>query len=206
MEIPPGFSNTRLIWSAPGVQDQMGISLGCQNGLGQTALSTATKFYDAWAAIFHYAGEAFNAGWTFEGTSTSMNVGGELEVGEKLVPISGTLTNAGATVNLAVLIRKTTALGGRKQRGRSYLPPFSLLEANIEVNGDLNPAYQLGLQTSMDEFQAALELESYLLHLLHSNTRDPLTGVEIPDTAAPPTPIVAFAVQARAATQRRRMR
>lgn len=105
----------------------------------------------------------------------------------------GTLGNQLAP-NTAVLVQKITALGGRAGRGRLYWPAAT--EAGTGSDGVLTAGSVAVLQTAFSAFFTALQstdLEPVLLH-----------GEGSPIVL--PTPLTAFTVQSRVATQRRRLR
>lgn len=96
--------------------------------------------------------------------------------------------------NCALLVRKLSALGGRKNRGRSFYPDVQ--GAATFSNGDIDPAVLGNFQSAWDDWMTNLDgvtgLEEAVI--LHS---DPLDA---------PTPITSWVVAGKIATQRRRMR
>jgi len=97
--------------------------------------------------------------------------------------------------SVAVLVRKTTATGGKRGRGRMYWP--GVPESYVNASGALTPAVIVSWQTQCDAFLAAMDALFLPLRLFHSPG---LTSVP----AA--TPITALTVQNVAGTQRQRMR
>jgi hypothetical protein len=94
--------------------------------------------------------------------------------------------------NCATLIRKTTALAGRRGRGRFYLPPitmdeFATSKAGVIASSSL-AAMQLAANAWFDHGEPFV--------ILHDS---------LPSSLAP-TPITSFVVDGRIATQRRRLR
>jgi hypothetical protein len=123
--------------------------------------------------------------------------------------IGGNILTAQAPPNLCFLIRKQTALGGRRGRGRMFLP--GVAEADVDQAGNVSEARQTGLNASFGTFHAALVTLDSPMVLLH----DPATvwaledgqPVRVPVGVAPaPTVVTSLSAQAVAATQRRRMR
>lgn len=194
MIIPVGFSNVRFIFAVSGVVDQMGFSLGILADDLVTPTEIADFCYDDFKGAFFDTTAQMFTSWTFVGTSCSKSqVAGPL-IGEHLQPVVGTGTVGSPSVNTAVLVRKQTALGGRRHRGRMFVPPFNLPEDDIQVSGQLGLIYQAAQQTRWNAFFTALAADNLEPHLYHSH----------PDDL--PTSITSFAVQSLAATQRRRMR
>lgn len=99
--------------------------------------------------------------------------------------------------NCAVLVRKGTGKGGRKNRGRFFWP--SIPASEVDNNGLITPSTRTAIQTSMDDLLALYDAGgndffSAGMRLLHATEADP------------PTEIVSLDVDARIATQRRRLR
>jgi hypothetical protein len=101
--------------------------------------------------------------------------------------------NTGATMSpqVAVLGRKVTALGGRKNRGRMYIP--GLLDASVISGGLLESATRIAWQANVAQHLVDLETNDTPMVILHNSSSDPTTVVNI-------------SVDARVATQRRRVR
>lgn len=93
--------------------------------------------------------------------------------------------------NTSILVRKNTSLGGRHGQGRMFLP--GVIETVVGDGGVLDTTFRNGLQSDWNDFLAALLLSEITMCLLHSD-----------ETA--PTVVTSLAVQAVAATQRRRLR
>lgn len=103
-------------------------------------------------------------------------------------------TNAGPALpqNVAMLIRKTSAIAGRRGRGRMYLPPMVLGEDSISPVGVIGSAQMAVIQPKIT---AWLDSESPKV-ILHSDVPAPMA----------PTPITSFILDSMVATQRRRLR
>lgn len=107
---------------------------------------------------------------------------------------TGTLATGMLPNNCAYLIRKNTTLGGRRNRGRMYLP--GVLETNASPSGVLTAASITTAQTAVNlllvgPLSTGNVDQAALLHQVGSPT---------------PTQVVSFDVQSQIATQRRRMR
>jgi hypothetical protein len=121
--------------------------------------------------------------------------------------VSGSYSDNGAEAaqmlppNVALLVKKNTALGGRRGRGRMYMPWVTQDGASNDV-GTLDGASLAARQTAADEMLASLASEPVTaietpMVLLHDSSG---AGVE-----PPPTPVTSLLVDSRVATQRRRM-
>lgn len=92
---------------------------------------------------------------------------------------------------IAVLIKKATALGGRRGRGRFFLP--AIPEEFVDIGGTLDSTFVSGIQADTDTFFAALAVGGLEACVEHSD-------------GATPTPVTAHSVSNVVATQRRRQR
>jgi hypothetical protein len=93
---------------------------------------------------------------------------------------------------VTLLIRKTTALGGRANQGRMFHP--GVAEGGTQSGGILTVNELVPLQTAFNNFHADFVTQGLPMVLLHNN--EELT----------PTPITALSVETKVATQRRRLR
>jgi hypothetical protein len=122
---------------------------------------------------------------------------------------AGLATAMGASAP-SVLVRKNTALGGRRGRGRIYLPGIS--ESNIDPGGYLNGTYLASVQSNFVSLMTdwltinCVPTVTHSANLIDNPSPPPF---QIPDpTWVPigPTVVTSFSVQAQVATQRRRQR
>lgn len=93
--------------------------------------------------------------------------------------------------NLAYLARKVTSLGGRKQRGRFFIP--GCVDGDVDAGGVIDSTVVTALAGDLAGLHAAMVAADAPPLLLHSDNTTP-------------TAIDAFVIQSVAATQRRRMR
>lgn len=107
---------------------------------------------------------------------------------------AGSGGGASASPNVAWLVHKTTAQGGRAGRGRMYWP--GVQESEVDPSGTLSTAFVTGAQTAMDNFLADLGTALLIPVVLHG-AASPLST---------PTTILELNVDGVAATQRRRLR
>lgn len=97
------------------------------------------------------------------------------------------------TPQVALLVKKETALGGRKNRGRFYVPGYP--ESAVESDGFVSPGTVTGYQANFDAFLADMIAAGFPPVVLHG---DGVGGL--------PTAITALRVDGRVGTQRRRQR
>lgn len=153
----------------------------------------------------------FNSSWGSGLSNSYVLTGVSLYVGQDGGPpaiyestTAGTRFGASAAPlpqNCALLVRKRTSAAGRRGRGRCYLPGVG--ETTVDHTGAITSTQLSGYQGMADTWYDALTapgagLTAYPPVVLH---RSEGFGVE-----PPPTPITAFQVDGRIATQRRRMR
>lgn len=113
-----------------------------------------------------------------------------------VAPVGNAMTgpSAGATPNVAWLVRKVTGFGGRTGRGRMYIP--GVPEAQVLTNGAVAPTYAGLFSAELEEWRLGMASAGLIPSLLHA-PGSPITT---------PMPITEFVVDSRVATQRRRLR
>jgi hypothetical protein len=203
LSIPPGFSHLAIEfrhdldpepWYATYAVDHGGIEGGAVD-IGQLALD---YFADAWDA-------AFSTEVRFTGVMVTMGQDGPDPV-RTYVPSEierrGTSQQAMLPQNCALLVRKNTALGGRRNRGRLFLPGC-VNEGATSGTGVINGStYSIYLSYANAWFVRHLNGQGadagvMPMYLLHS------TGITpVPE----PTEITALSVDPVISTQRRRLR
>lgn len=106
--------------------------------------------------------------------------------------VPGTVNDPASPAGVAVLIRKNTALGGRRGRGRIYFPGIwdGAVSAGGTVASGTVDAIQLAINSWNNELRIGLGGDLVLLHA----------------DLTTPTVISSFSVQSTVATQRRRQR
>lgn len=203
IEVPVGEVQIVLRWLSSGDPEEMISTIGASGvpegdtlqemavalqALTQTNLSPANLMY---------------TGWTFQGvTLYRAQDGGGAEVAESNSPVVGSAGGQTLTSNTALLVKKQTALSGRRNRGRMYLPPFSLGEGAVSNNGTIDSQAHNEVSNQITAWFNAVQ--TYLgtedLVLFHSLGGS--SGTEV----LPSTPISSLQLDTKVATQRRRMR
>lgn len=135
-----------------------------------------------------------NESWTYLGVRvTEMDDVGPL-TGEASDIQDGILSGGAMPPNCAILIRKTTGVGGRRNRGRMFVPPIYPPEGNVGQGGSIADPQVDNLNLWWGAFRTALVTAGLQPVIFHS---------EPPFT---PTPDTSWIVQDLIATQRRRLR
>jgi hypothetical protein len=114
-----------------------------------------------------------------------------------IAPLAG---NTGTTLvpnNTAFLVKKSTALGGRRNRGRMYIP--SPLETDVDNTGNVAALTITNLNTKL-----ALLMPGGAIHTAFGFLGDPVVLHETGSQT--PAVVTDLACLAKVATQRRRMR
>lgn len=133
-------------------------------------------------------------GWSYIGVRvTEMDDTGPVS-GQYDANVVGSLVGNPMTPNVSVLLRKGTASGGRRNRGRMFLPPIYPGEENVGPSGTIANTQLGNLNLWWENFRAAMTTAALPLVLFHS---------EPPYT---PTVVTGLVAQQTVATQRRRLR
>lgn len=192
MEIPAGFAQANFRFGGTGVPHGAEFTLGLDvDAFSGTAADAATAA--GGAALGYLLGPLCT---TVTLTEVLVKFGPTDTGPSGVYPAAGVggNSNAQAPPNVAYLVRKQTALGGRAGRGRFYLPGVD--ESQIGPGGVLAGALIPTLQTAIDDFAADLAT-SFLIPVLLHGAGSPITT---------PTPITGLDLDSTVATQRRRLR
>lgn len=194
-EIPVGFADVAIHFLRVSDTGEMVVTFGVGLDDPHTADEVASDCALAWMAAFA------TKPWTADITCTRATArvaeeGGPPTIGEASINQVGTGTAAMAPQNCATLLRKVTPRGGRRGRGRMYLPWVQ--EADINNVGQLTGT----VITAYTAISGALltALVSHQLHmvLLHTDTDT--------STAPVPTAVTGMFCDPIIATQRQRLR
>lgn len=128
--------------------------------------------------------------------------------GGEPLSVEGTFQGAGDRTmdslppNVSALVKKSSNRGGRRGRGRMYLP-WALADADVGDTGVIGTTPLGNLQTEVSNFWQALEdgispVETAAMYLLHDS--------EGSTPAGSPNKVTALTLQSVIATQRRRVR
>lgn len=204
MPTPVGFVDYALQMDAVGDPEPWFVTWGCATDLAN--FSAVEHCNDAFASFVTPFDDHMGDFITFTKVigRFGQDGGPDLIVESDLVPSLGQSPQTYLPQNSAVLIKKNTGLGGRRNRGRMFVPGLAG-EASVSNLGVVVESTRLIWQGVADAFLAALEatnggiVPSQPMQVLH--TPDPITGV-----APAPTPVSSLTVASTIATQRRRLR
>lgn len=111
------------------------------------------------------------------------------------VSIPGTGAVGSVPPNVALLVHKRTSRGGRRGRGRMFLP-WSINEVKVADNGSIDAAEQVLIQACVTTWFTELNTRGVPMFLLHQEGNTP-TGL--------PTAVNSLAVDPLVSSQRRRL-
>lgn len=197
--VPGGYAQWRTTFSVDGLTDPMGFTMGVfSSTLAYDLVNTnvAIKFRDEVLE----AGALMGTHWRWLGSSLTWIAPGGPITYESPASMSGTAAVETVPPNSAVLVRKQTALGGRRNRGRLFMPPCTTYETQVDSAGFMAGATVAAVNIRWEDWRTTCEAIDCFFYLYHQY--DPDLG-ELPEV---PTQITGLAVQPQLATQRNRMR
>lgn len=188
MIIPAGFCQITHNFGGNGLAFPAAVVYGVDQGGGATPDGVAESAHNGWGAEIM---PLLNDDVQLESTVAKF---GPNDVGPSAVEVGTVLggnSAAGASSQVAYLVRKVTALGGHRGRGRMYLP--GVTESVIGSDGNVDGVFGALLQTALSDFFGTMGFVGLPLVLLHGD-------------ATAPTAITSLQLDANVATQRRRLR
>lgn len=207
MPIDPGFGEATFHHTATGAAGD----LACVVAFDATGFTSVTAG-EVTALWQQHMLANMNSLITFAGATVRFGQDGADDLVFDMSPQAGQPATGGepgamAPLQVCVLVRKITAVGGRRNRGRIFTPGG--VESQIADNSRLLPGFLTEWQTAADAYAQAMALGPGQLAILHPARpsyfrRD---GTQVPALpAAAPTLVTALQVEALVATQRRRIR
>lgn len=192
--IPPGYIQLVYRSALAGDAEEclwtMGMAMGSFAD-GQAAVDGMQG-----AFVSEYTAATILTGWSFLGVRGYVGqASGPPAVFESAgAVVVGSNAGPGLPPNCAFLVQKRTGLGGRRNRGRFYLPAgFGVGEDSVPITGVMAEAQRAALDTRINNAM----FNATDLVLFHD---------ELTPGGTVPTPITSLIMQARLATVRRRLR
>lgn len=190
--IPLGYAQINWQFTGTGLPHGADVTLGVDvSSYGGTAADAASDARDAWNTEVM---PVLNQDVVLTNTHVKFGPNTTGAAADAAGSTPGAGSNTGMTPNVTFLVHKTTLFGGHAGRGRMFIP--GLQESSVSEAGILDGGTVTALQTAMDDLLTALGTVLLIPVLLH--------GVGSPLTT--PSTIVDFTVDAKVATQRRRLR
>lgn len=192
MVIPDGYGQLNFIFTGQAVPTGAQVTFGFQNSLEKT-------FGEVLGAIASAIGEV-DFGQFIENDSElstaliKLGPSATGPSGEAPVGLTGDAGSDGTAPNLALLVKRFTAAGGRSGSGRLFWP--FVMTSWLSDDGSIGAGTVTSVTDEFNAFSTAMAGHDLPLFLLHSES----SPVELP------TEITGFLCDPLAATQRRRMR
>jgi hypothetical protein len=120
-------------------------------------------------------------------------------------PLAGSITANYPSPQIATLVKKSTAVSGRKHRGRFYIP-YMAAESDINFAGDLAPASVATWQAAFSALLANLIADGIPMVIANKTLAiDPITGKKYVTHIGRGPDVTSLTVEHIVATQRRRL-
>jgi hypothetical protein len=199
LDIPVGFAHVLQSLTLEGDADPMAITYGVElqpdvplnpNVMAQ---DLANAFATAWASTL-------GAPYTLTQTEVRFPQGDQGGFGVGIFASNFGMANAGSFLpqNCAFLVHKRTALGGRRHRGRMYLPGVN--EALVDNKGLMSSTAIGGVNAAAAQFLNLIVAVDGIerMVILHTTSLGPVQVT--------PTPVTLLQLDPVLGTQRRRLR
>jgi hypothetical protein len=196
--IPAGYAQAAIRYSLTGDPEVMVTTIGVDtSSAGGDFEQVATDFRDGWAAGLGTVNIGIGWTWLDVVLRFGQDGGGGTVVVERAANIVGTDVQGHLPQNNTMLVRKQTALGGRRGRGRMFLPAAHLRDDQTNDAGVIDSTFRAGVDAALAATVAAWVADGIPPVLLHEDTPLPVPA---------PTPITSLVCDRMIATQRRRLR
>jgi hypothetical protein len=121
-------------------------------------------------------------------------------------PVRGTNAMSSTPPNCAILAKKLTGFGGRRNRGRFYLP-FMLNEGEVDEAGNISTGVVTDVQACCDNFRSDIEAADDATLVIANRNYDVAWNIKPRHLVSTDMGevVTAFVVESVVATQRRRM-
>jgi hypothetical protein len=202
--IPPNFAQVAIELRLVNDPEPMFVTFGVSAGTpveGGGDFFGSTALVDIGTAFRTHFGAKMSSQYSVTGCKARIGTSGEPLASEVPLSLACTATGGAVPQNTAVLVRKLSALGGRRNRGRFFVP--GAIETTIEPHGVMATGNIASWQTAADAFLAAVNGAGGVgnMVILHSTEALPA-----PPGHPEPTDVTALKVLELCATQRRRLR
>lgn len=194
LDVPEDYATVLHSIALTGMSRRMAVTYGIEFGsFGGTPDELAQSVQDVfWPEI----GGQMDIDFELEETIVRANIGApDPYTSIATGPGGGALSNSTPPVNVAVLVKKITSSGGRRNRGRMFLPGV-VSEGAVSESGIISSGAVAALQGACTSFLDLLVTNGTPMYVLHN---DPPVGVD-------PAPVIVLQVDNVVATQRRRLR
>lgn len=193
VQIPPGFAQFSIGHLLSGYTRRAFTVWGVD--LGGTGSPDPDVLADQFQTLYaDSVGLQIDSSVTISQTRAVVGQDGEPLVGTAVGLESGSASRESAAPALAALVNLNTGLGGRRNRGRKFLP-WAVSDQNVTENGTIQTAAVTALQTAVSTFHADVRAEGWEIVVLHGEGSTPIPS---------PTEVTSLTVSPIISTQRRR--
>lgn len=198
MATPPGYADISVKIQHSTLTRPAYVTYGC-NPTSTDPVVVAGLAKAAWIGA-----NSINSLLDNEATATEFIARLGTDGGEDIIgSVASTTPGAGATgaslpPNCAVLIHKRTARGGRRGRGRMFMPWF-VSEGNVGENGQLTTTIVNSTNTVLTTWLGFLNSGDHPMVVFHTPSEDPA------HPAGPPDVVTSLSADPLISTQRRRL-
>lgn len=189
MIIPVDYAQINLLFTGNGAPTGAQCTFGILNSVGKTADEICDAVDTALgSSLFE---NTFSSELTLSGILAKRGPNETGTAALKAVTRIGDLGSAAAVPNTATLAIKNTDLGGRKGRGRMFIP--GVVETDVNQAGTLTSTRITSLEGIFSDLIADLATNNVPMVLLHSDSTTP-------------SEVLTLVPSSKVATQRRRLR
>lgn len=200
MPTPPGFADCSIEMVLATSSRPAYITFG----VDPTETEPSTVATSVWASAL-FAGSLvsmMDSSVTFVGVHVALGTDGAEDLAyEHPVTTVGSAALTSLPANCSLLVHKVTARGGRRGRGRMFIP-WVIGEGDCDEGGLITASPLAAMQTKLDTFRIQLATNGVPMVLLHKPS---LPGTIHPTTAGAPNPVLALRADKLIGTQRRRL-
>jgi hypothetical protein len=192
--IPPGYAQCNIQLSHSLMPRMAYITWGCDfRDAGGDFQGAVDDVRTAWAGSMHL--QMDNSVMIGPVTARVGTDSGEpIVYTDSIAPAMGAVTGSVLPPAVALLVHKRTSRGGRRGRGRLFIP-WCLQGANVDEAGVISGARMTSLSTALAAWRTALVTASVPMVLLHGTGQSTLGGPDV---------VTALFPDNRVASQRRR--
>lgn len=194
MAVPPGFADVSVRLTLAGLSRPAYVTMG---------LDPTSADPDAVAASVRIAWNKTGSMNSRQSNTVTMGPvtvrigqdGGEATVGIDEQLVVGAVSQSAPSAQVALLIHKRTARGGRRGRGRMFLP-WAIAEGSVDEAGLILPATVTAYNAALEVFRLELAAQQCPMVVLHEPGRT---------TPGAPDVVTTLLADRLIATQRRRL-
>jgi hypothetical protein len=191
----PGFADISVRLQQTGLTRPAFITFGV-DPVSTDPSQVATSVHTAYAGAGSL-NSIMDSSVTTTGVRVSLGTDGaaDLVYQAEFTTVGGNSISNSLPPNCAVLARKATSRGGRRGRGRLYIP-WCVAETGVDEAGIIAGANRTPINTALQTFLTALGVNNVPMVLLHN------PGLTAP---GPPDTVLSLVCDSLIATQRRRL-